>query len=188
VPALSDLDRSLNVPTSSASSTRQFSRSPERPQGSLLWGWLPAVVWLVIIAVESTDMLSSAHTSRFLYPVVHWLFGISELQFEPYHAVLRKLGHVFGYGMLSLLLYRAWRSTIAVAGHPRWSAKWSRLAIFMTAFVACLDEWHQSYLPSRTGTVHDVFLDTAAALAAQLGLYLFLRRRELNREPVSKAK
>jgi len=36
--------------------------------------------------------------------------------------------------------------------------------------------------------VHDVFLDTAAALAAQLGLYLFLRRRELNREPVSKAK
>jgi VanZ family protein len=172
---LSDFDRSVKMTDLPA--VRQPSPVPGGRQGNLLWAWLPAIVWLAIIAVESTDLLSSEHTSRFLFPVMHWLFGVTAEQFAPFHAVLRKLGHVFGYGMLSLLLYRAWRSSIAVAGHPRWSMKWSRLAIFMTAMVASLDEWHQSYLPSRIGTVHDVFLDTAAALAAQLGLYLVLRKR-----------
>jgi len=171
---LTDFDRSVKM--TDLGTVRQSSRVPEGRRGNLLWAWLPAIVWLAIIAVESTDLLSSEHTSRFLFPLVHWLFGVTAEQFAPFHAVLRKLGHIFGYGMLSLLLYRAWRSSIAVAGHPRWSIKWSRLAIFMTAFVASLDEWHQSYLPSRTGTVHDVFLDTAAAIAAQLGLYLFLRK------------
>lgn len=156
---------------------RRSLRIPQGRHVNRLWAWLPAIIWLAIIAVESTDLLSSEHTSRFLFPVVHWLFGITTEQFAPFHAVLRKLGHIFGYGMLSLLLYRAWRSTVAVAGHPRWSIIWSRLAIFMTAFVASLDEWHQSYLPSRTGNLHDVFLDTAAALAVQLGLYLLLRKR-----------
>jgi VanZ family protein len=47
----------------------------------------------------------------------------------------------------------------------------------MTALVACLDEWHQTYLPSRTGSLHDVILDSAAALVAQVVLYLILRRR-----------
>lgn len=182
MPALNDVDRSVKVTDPPAAATRQFSRVPGRPQGSLIWAWLPAVVWLAIIAVESTDLMSSEHTSRFLYPLARWLFGITEVQFVPFHAVLRKLGHVFGYGVLSLLLYRAWRGTIAVVGRPKWSIQWSRLAILMTAFVASLDEWHQSYLPSRTGTVHDVFLDTAAALAAQLGLYLFFRRRRHHSE------
>ena len=47
----------------------------------------------------------------------------------------------------------------------------------MTALVASLDEWHQSYLPSRTGTWHDVVLDSTAALIAQILLYIFLRSR-----------
>jgi len=84
---------------------------------------------------------------------------------------------VFGYGFLSLLLYRAWRYTIPLAENPRCAMVWSRVALLSTAFVATLDEWHQSFLPSRTGTFHDVVLDTAAGVAAQLGLYLFLNRR-----------
>jgi VanZ family protein len=47
----------------------------------------------------------------------------------------------------------------------------------MTALVACLDEWHQTYLPKRTGSLHDVLLDSTAALVAQVVLYLILRWR-----------
>ena len=47
----------------------------------------------------------------------------------------------------------------------------------MTALVACLDEWHQSYLPSRTGNLHDVVLDSTAALVAQILLFIILRNR-----------
>jgi len=45
----------------------------------------------------------------------------------------------------------------------------------MTALVASLDEWHQTFLPSRTGTIRDVVLDSAAALGAQVLLFLWLR-------------
>src|SRR4029077_10574746 len=92
-----------------------------------------------------------------------------------WHFFLRKSGHVLGYGILSALLFRAWRATILVPGHPRWSVVWARIALFMTALVASLDEWHQTFLPSRTGTIHDVLLDSVAALTAQGLVYLVLR-------------
>jgi len=41
--------------------------------------------------------------------------------------------------------------------------------------VAGLDEWHQSFLPTRTGTLHDVILDTCAGIAAQVLLFLSAR-------------
>jgi VanZ family protein len=45
-----------------------------------------------------------------------------------------------------------------------------------TAFVAAMDEWHQSYIPSRTGTVWDVALDSVAGLAFLLVAYFWLHR------------
>ena len=46
----------------------------------------------------------------------------------------------------------------------------------MTAAVASLDEWHQTFLPTRTGKIQDVFLDSAAALAVQVFLFMLLRK------------
>ena len=105
------------------------------------------------------------------------LFGLSREQFEPWHFFLRKTGHVFGYGLLSILLFRAWRVTIVRAGNPRWSIVWASVGFLMTALVAALDEWHQSFIPSRTGAVHDVVLDSAAAFAAQLLLFFWMRKK-----------
>jgi VanZ family protein len=61
--------------------------------------------------------------------------------------------------------------------------QWARISFFMTALVACLDEWHQSYLPSRTGNLHDALLDSTAALIAQVALFLILRRRAPQSSP-----
>ena len=73
-----------------------------------MWlAWLWVVLWLGVITIESTSALSSENTSRFLYPVLHYLFGIDPLGFATWHFFIRKTGHVFGYGMLSWLLFRA---------------------------------------------------------------------------------
>jgi VanZ family protein len=45
--------------------------------------------------------------------------------------------------------------------------------------VASLDEWHQSFLPSRTGRWQDVVLDSSAALVAQIIIWMLLRRRRV---------
>jgi VanZ family protein len=146
-------------------------------RGQFFFTWLPTLLWLCVIAIESTDWLSSHHTSRILYPLFHWLFGITPEQFAPFHAVLRKAGHVVGYGLLSVLAFRSWRGS-APAPRPVWSFAWARNALLLTAATASLDEWHQTFIPSRTGTIWDVLLDTAAGLAAQILIYLLIRSRE----------
>jgi VanZ family protein len=145
--------------------------------------WLPALVWLGLIVIESTARLSAENTGRILYPLLHFLFGMDPVQFLTWHVVIRKTGHVVGYAVLSLLLFRAWRATLSVPGHPRWSIAWARVALAMTALVASLDEWHQSFLPSRTGTIRDVLLDTAAGLGAQIMLFFWMSRDQKSGPP-----
>jgi VanZ family protein len=147
---------------------------------NVLKAWIAAILWLIVIAIESTTYLSSHNTSRFLYPLLHFLFGIGPARFEHLHFYIRKGGHVFGYGMLCILLFRAWRETLSAVDGAKWTFRWAALAVLGTAVVASLDEWHQSYIPSRTGTPWDVLLDTCAGVAAQillLAYYAWSRRR-----------
>jgi len=153
-----------------------YARNQLSAPGQKWRAWLPAVFWLGVIALESTDIFSSAHTSSWLYPIFHFLTGVSAADFEVWHAFLRKLGHFVGYFVLSLLLFRAWRATMLLPRALVWSRRWAVIAWLMSTGVAILDEWHQTYLPSRTGTVHDVILDGFAALAAQVALWAWLRR------------
>jgi VanZ family protein len=139
----------------------------------LLKAWIAAILWLIVIAIESTTYLSSNNTSRILYPLLHFLFGIDAAPFEHLHFYIRKAGHVFGYGMLSILLFRAWRETLTVVSDAKWTLRWATLAVLGTAIVASMDEWHQSYIPSRTGTPWDVLLDTCAGTAAQILLLIW---------------
>lgn len=142
----------------------------------VLKAWIAAILWLIVIAIESTNLGSSSNTSRILYPLLHFLFKLDLAHFESVHHYLRKGGHVFGYGMLSILLFRAWRETLSSLENLKWTFRWAGIAIVGTAIVASLDEWHQSYLPSRTGTPWDVLLDTCAAIAAQILVFLFYAR------------
>jgi VanZ family protein len=137
--------------------------------------WLPSAVWLAVIAVESTNLGSSEHTGLILYPIFYFLFKMDPARFAFWHMLLRKTGHFVGYFILSVLLFRSWRATFPRLS-TRWCFEWATLALFSTSLVAMLDEWHQSFLPSRTGTVRDVILDTTAALVAQIALFGILRR------------
>jgi VanZ family protein len=134
-------------------------------------------LWLGIIFTESTDQFSAEHTSRYLYPLFHFLLKMDLLHFEEFHHYLRKTGHFVGYFTGSLILFGAWRATLPLPRSPRWALRWAGGAFFLTAFVASMDEWHQSYIPSRTGTSLDVVLDSSAALIAQILIYFFIRWR-----------
>ena len=145
-------------------------------QKQLLRTWIAATLWLGLIVAESTNYASAEHTGRILYSLLHSLLGVSPAHFEIWHFYIRKTGHFVGYFMLSLLLFRAWRATFPFSG-MNWAMQWARISFFMTALVACLDEWHQTYLSQRTGSLHDVLLDSTAALVAQVVLFAILRWR-----------
>jgi VanZ family protein len=76
-----------------------------------------------------------------------------------------------GYGIIGLTWLRAWRMTLPRSGFVLDGT----LALIGTALVASADEYHQTWLPNRTGTAWDVLLDCCGAIALQLVFYVFLR-------------
>jgi hypothetical protein len=121
--------------------------------GGKAWVWLPVVVGLIVIAIESTDTFSAAHTDGWIRPLVERMLGhINDTVWYWIHRAVRKSGHFGGYGLMCLTLLRAWLLTLALQADVRWW-KWRSvgLAVVGTFCVAGLDEWHQTYIPSRTG-------------------------------------
>jgi VanZ family protein len=143
--------------------------------------WTASILWMGLIAVESTSLLSADNTTSWLYPFFHFFTGVDAERFVVWDYYIRKTGHFVGYFGLSLLLFGAWRETLQFSPSRRWAVRWAGIAFCMTALVASLDEWHQTYLASRTGSIRDVYLDSFAALVAQGVILLFikLRRRGL---------
>jgi VanZ family protein len=137
-----------------------------------IYVWLPVVLGVAIIVIESTEAFGSNHTSGPLRRIYEALFGqVSDARWDLIHHYIRKSGHFLGYGFIGLAWLRAWWMTL-----PR-----SRflpdaiMALLGTALVASCDEWHQTFLPNRTGTPWDVLLDCTGALTMQLLVYIFMR-------------
>ena len=137
--------------------------------------WIAAGLWMVVIAIESTDYLSAEHTGKILYPILHYLFNMDLAHFKVWHHYIRKTGHFLGYFVLSVLLFRAWKATLRLPSS--WAWRWATIAFFMSALVASLDEWHQTFLPSRTGVFRDVVLDSIGALTAQFVIFVYWRTK-----------
>ena len=137
--------------------------------------WMPAIVWMAIIFLGSTDMLSAEHTSRFLVPFLRWFDPqISLAALNAIQLGIRKLGHLTEYAILAMLLWRALRGGI------RWQMKMSILflvAALGSAIFAASDEFHQSFVPSRTASPNDVMIDICGTLVGLSICWVFARRQ-----------
>ena len=104
--------------------------------------------------------------------------------FARLHHLLRKAGHVTGYGILCVLCFRAWWHTFAGTAPSGLRIRCASLALGMTLITAMLDEWHQSFDPARTSSLGDVGLDvTGGIIFLLIALFVFgLWRRTPLRE------
>lgn len=147
--------------------------------------WLPVFLWLGVITVESTEMMGGGNTSRWLLQICHALWGQTDgPSFETCHFLLRKLGHLCGYGLLSTFFFRAWVQTLQgfwKTALRRIYLESARLAVACTFVIACLDELHQRYLPGRTSSFRDVLIDTSGATLFTVAFLLLLVYRENTR-------
>ena len=67
--------------------------------------------------------------------------------------------HSFGYGVLALILF---------SGTGGGMTRRALLSVLMVAAMGALDEFIQSFLPYRHGSVHDWLVDIAAAAVVSL--------------------
>ena len=147
---------------------------PSKPRGVRYWvsAWLPVLLAVGVIALESTELFGSDHTSGPLRRLWEALFGpVGWQRWAQIHAIVRKTGHFTGYGLVGLSCLRAWWMTLP---HSRFLHD-SFLALGGTALIAAADEYHQTFLPNRTGSPWDVLLDCSGALALQLVVYVYMR-------------
>lgn len=142
-----------------------------------LWRYGPLVAWACFVLFASSANFSASNTSRIIRPLLLWLFPeISEASLASVHFLVRKAAHFSEYAVLALLAARAFRTS----HREQLRRLWWLAAFALVACVALVDEYHQSFLPSRTGTIYDSLLDMtggAAALACA-ALWLSLRRRK----------
>jgi VanZ family protein len=141
---------------------------------SFLKYWFPLLIWLGVIFVGSTNLMSAEHTSRFVVPFLLWLKpGMSPQTIWVIFVVMRKCAHVTEYAVLALLLWRALRS-VPILGTKT-------LLVFGAVVLGCAlfaasDEFHQTFFKSRTPSVRDVLLDIAGAILGLLIGASFARR------------
>jgi VanZ family protein len=137
-----------------------------------LSAWLPVALGVAVIVLESTESFGSDHTTGPLRWLYEALFGpVSAAHWEHLHHFLRKTGHFFAYGFIGLAWLRAWWMTLP---HSHFLPD-AFLALVGTALVASADEYHQTFLPNRTGTPWDVLLDCCGAIVLQFVVYVFMR-------------
>lgn len=131
------------------------------------------IVWLGLIFGFSSDVgeVSSGMSSKVITVVVKTLTNIEENSEEmeeiinKYSFPVRKLAHFVEYfilGVITLNLFVSFNIN-------------RRVLIYTTTLcilAASLDEFHQTFVPGRSGNINDVLLDSSGAL---IGAYLVSR-------------
>jgi VanZ family protein len=141
-----------------------------------LWRYGPLVAWVGFIFFASTGSLSASNTSRIIRPLLLWLFPeITEPELLFAHGLVRKAAHFVEYAVLALLAARAFLSS----SRARLRAGWHIAALALVMTIALLDEYHQSFEPTRTGTIYDSLIDIAGGAAAVAAVALWRRRRRI---------
>jgi VanZ family protein len=117
---------------------------------SIVPRWLPALFFMVVI------FLFSSQPSDNLPNFLSWDY------------VVKKMGHIIGYGMLALSYFHF----LKYDGKRYW------LAWLMAIIFSATDEFHQSFVPGRHASAFDVLIfDNLGALLA-LSLHHYLRKRK----------
>lgn len=131
------------------------------------------LLWMGLIFVMShQDGTTSSKTSEWVLSLLRWLnIDYETLKGYNLRFYVRKLAHMTEYFILYLLSYRLLRQYYA----PSQALWWSLL---LTIGYAGTDEFHQTFIPGRVGTIVDVGIDSMGAGLALLLTFLLGRRKK----------
>jgi VanZ family protein len=126
-----------------------------------IYRYAPLFLWIGIILLASTTQGAMSNTSRFIRPLLIFLFpNAPEEILIVYHGYIRKLAHLTEYAILAFWASRAF-STSSVKFLQKY---WFVISFVLVLFVASIDEYNQSFNALRTGSIYDVLLDASGGL------------------------
>lgn len=125
-------------------------------------------------AYSATAKISASRVASLLLPpliVMGVIFYLSAqpggAHYGPLEVLLRKLGHVTGYFLLTLAWWRAMRG-LGVSRENRLAIA---LAVGIALVYSASDEFHQTFVRGRHGTPVDVLIDSIGMTIAAVLAY-----------------
>jgi VanZ family protein len=142
-----------------------------------IWRYAPLIIWMALIFFASLNEFSAVNTSRVVRPLLLWLFpNITEENIGLTHFLVRKAAHITEYAILGWLAARAFTGSSREFLRRRWFLA----GLVLVVLHALLDEYHQSFMPSRTGSLYDSGIDIAGGLIGLLGFSYLGHRSAAN--------
>ena len=139
-----------------------------------IWRYGPLLLWMVLISIASSSEFSALNTSQVIRPLILWIFpNLSEERVAVIHFLTRKVAHFSEYAVLGLLSARAFSRS----ANDFMQRHWFQMALLLIVAYALLDEFHQSFVPSRTASIYDSAIDVAGGLTALLVFRAWHNRR-----------
>ena len=146
------------------------------------WRYAPLIIWMVLMFLFSTGGMSASNTSLIVRPLLLWLFpDISEERLYLAHFIVRKTAHFTEYAILALLAARAFITSSQKPLRRRWFVA----ALLLVVVYALADEYHQTFVPSRTGSFYDSLIDMSGGLTALIFFMLWRRRGDQRKKKPS---
>jgi len=109
------------------------------------------------------------------FPVIIWVGLIFCLSSIPnlktsleYDFILRKIAHAVEYFILTFLLYRAFKGSFNMD-----IFQFFIYPATLSFFYAVSDEFHQSFVSSRSASIRDVLIDTIGILGFYIVIKIF---------------
>ena len=140
--------------------------------------WLAVLLWASVIFFFSTDLFSSDNTSVIVGSLLSSLVpGLSTQDVKFFHVVVRKLGHFSEYFIFTVLLVRALRND----NGGEIKSRHLLISIAIASLYAISDEFHQSFVRSRSASAVDVLIDMCGGISGIF--WSHLRNRDKNSAP-----
>ncbi|SDJ24525.1 VanZ family protein [Salimicrobium halophilum] len=123
--------------------------------------WILAIGWMATIFYLSHQ---PGEESGELSSIVAAVFSVIPLPEDQLHYLVRKGAHVFAYFLLAILFYSA-------------SRKWY-VALVISVIYAMSDEFHQKFIPGRSGQISDVGIDSLGVILGVFTFAVFYRKKQ----------
>ena len=149
--------------------------SKNRSRTAIILSVLLIFQMFFIFAMSSFGPDSSNAQSNFFVDLISGLMPIksgpmeSNFDLKTLIFFVRKTAHFTEYAILGLLFYlnlkhhSNQKQSLKHHSNQKQSPKLFALAVLFSALYACTDEFHQLFVPGRTGQIFDVFVDTLGA-------------------------
>ena len=87
---------------------------------------------------------------------------------------VRKMAHFSEYTCMGILVFGVWIPWVTAEKWRSEYFRWNGLVVLWVFLSAALDEWHQTMVSGRCGTIWDVLLDTSGGCFGVLVCLLFM--------------